>query len=87
MTENEDARLQGGVQQPQPLYHDPREDETVEEYVVVMEVVKSQPERSVTIGESFDVAAVSEAMAGEEAKHLAKEKYGTFNKVVEVIKA
>lgn len=74
----------GEKQQPQPLYHEPREDETVEEYIVVMEVVKSEPERSITIEESFDVAAVSEAMAGEEGKHLAKEKYGSFSKVVEV---
>lgn len=72
-------------QQLQPLYHEPQDDETVDEYTVVMRVRRTQSERAVTVEETFDVVAVSESMAGEEAKHLAKEKYGSFDRVLEVV--
>lgn len=84
--QTESETLTGGEQQLQPLYHEPQDDETVDEYKVVMRVRKNQSERSVTVEETFDVVAVSESMAGEEAKHLAKEKYGSFDRVLEVMK-
>jgi len=86
MSDTDNATPIGGEQQLQPLYHEPQNGETVDEYKVVMRVRKNQSERSVTVEETFDVVAVSESMAGEEAKHLAKEKYGSFDRVLEVMK-